>query len=78
MAFTGVSDFGSSETTGSSLGSGVGLGVVFFVADWDLCGVGEALGLDLVFEDGVAAGLGLGRGVAEGVGLLTGWICSRA
>ena len=56
----------------------MGLGLGFFVADWDLRGVGEALGFDLVFEDGVAAGLGLGRGVAEGVGLLTGWICSRA
>ena len=48
------------------------------MADWDFRGVGEALGFDFVFEDGVAAGLGLGRGVAEGVGLLTGWICSRA
>lgn len=56
----------------------MGLGVGFFVADWDFRGVGEALGFDFVFEDGVAAGLGFGRGVAEGVGLLTGWICSRA
>ena len=46
--------------------------------DLDLRGVGEAFGfgLDLFFEDGVAAGFGFGRGVAEGVGLLTGWICS--
>ena len=72
MTSPGVSDFGSSETTGSSLLSGVGLGLGFFVADWDLRGVGEGLGFDLVFEEGVAAGLGLGRGVAEGVGLLTG------
>ena len=76
MTSTGISDFGSSETRESSLlsgvGLGVGLGVGFFVADWDLRGVGEALGFDFVFEDGVAAGLGLGRGVAEGVGLLTG------
>jgi len=56
----------------------VGFGLGFLVADWDFLGVGEALGFDFVFEDGVAAGLGFGRGVAEGVGLLTGWICSRA
>jgi len=30
----------------------------------------------LFFDDGVAAGFGFGRGVADGVGLLTGSICS--
>ena len=76
LSLEDVSVFGSSGAGESSLSSGVGLGGAF--STLDLRGVGEAFGFgfDFVLEAGVVAGFGFGRGVAAGVGLLTGSICS--
>jgi hypothetical protein len=40
--------------------------------------VGEALGFGFDLWDGLATGFGFGRGVADGEGLLTGCMSSRA
>ena len=52
--------------------------MAFSTAAGDLRGVGDDLAFGLDFELVGAAGFGLGRGVGDGVGFLTGWICSRA
>ena len=52
--------------------------MAFSTVAGDLRGVGDDLAFGLDLELVGAAGFGLGRGVGDGVGFLTGWICSRA